>query len=213
MAGKIPNLRQLSRFNATVPGGKEALNQPLYDYQSYAAGGQTQLNFFQVPVGQSGKTIEDTNMDLAGSLPQGKNFLVQAIEVAFFPGVATSTLGAPAADLFTQDVYTFMKSGHLSFFYLSKNYLDEAPIGVVGQSFGMDGFAAASDSTTAGAGQAVQMKYAQLHRRVYKINPVKLASQQNFKVTMDWSSAVALPSTVAARVGVRLLGVLYRDAQ
>jgi len=208
-----PNLRVAERFKATVPGGKEAIAQPLYDYQTYAAAGQSELNFFQVPVGQGGKTKADTNMDLAGALPNGKNFLVHAIEVVFFPGVVTSALSAPAADTFTQDVYTFMKSGHLSFFYLSKTYLDEAPIGVIGQSFGLDGFAAASDSTTAGAAQMVRVTYAQLHRKVYKINPVMIASQQNFKITMDWPAAVALPSTANARVGVRLLGTLYRDAQ
>lgn len=210
---QVPNIRELNRFRATVPGGKEAIRQPLYDYQSYAAAGQTSLNFFQTPIGSGGKTISDTNMDLAGSLPQGKTFLVQAIEVAFFPGVEVGLLSAPAAPAFAEDVYTFMKSGHLQFFYLSKPYLDEAPIGVVGQSFGMDMAGALSDSTTAGATQAMTMQYAQLARKVYHINPVMIAPQQNFKVTMDWPAAVALPSGSAARVGVRLLGIMYRDAQ
>jgi len=214
MAGyPAPNLRQLNRYNVNVAGGKEAVFQPLYDYQAYAAAGQTQLNFFQIPIGQSSKTIQDTNMDLAGTLPQGKEFLVSAIEVAFFPGGALSANSAPAADTVSQDVYAFMKSGHLQFFIGSKPYLDEAPIGVFGQSFGMDLSAAVSDSTTAGASGFTKIVYAQLARLRYKITPVRLTSQQNFKVTMDWASAVSLPSSTAARVGVRLIGVLYRNAQ
>jgi len=207
---RLPNPEQ---FRATVPGQSEAINQPLYDYQSYAAAGQSQLTFFQSPIGSGGKTLEDTNMDLAGALPQGKTFVVQALEVAFFPGVSPGTIGAPAATNFTNDVYAFMKSGHLKFFFLSKSYLDEAPIGTIGQSFGVDMNAALSDASTAAAAQARTVEYAQLHRRVYKINPVTIAPQQNFSVSMNWGTVVPLPSGNAARVGVRLLGTLYRAAQ
>lgn len=211
---RVPSPQQVAaRSRATVPGMTEAILQPLYDYTTYAAAGQSSLNFFQTPIGAGGKTIADTNMDLAGALPNGKTFLVQAIEVAFFPGVSPGTLGAPAAPSFAQDVYAFMKSGHIQFYYSSKSYLDEAPIGALGQSFGIDMSAAMSDSTTAGAGQQVTAQYAQLHRALYKINPVELAPQQNFKVTMNWPIAVALPSGQNARVGVRLRGIMYRAAQ
>lgn len=208
---RVPNMRQLNQFNTAVPGGKEAIFQPLYDYQAYAQAGQTSLSFFQVPQGQSSKTIADTNMELAGTLPNGKEFLVQAIEVAFFPGVVTGLQQAPAANVFVEDVYKFHKSGHLQFFIGSKPYLDEAPIGVFGQSFGLEGFAALADSTTAGAtGQGV-IQYAKPSGNIYHITPVRLTSQTNFKVVMDWPTAVSI--SAAARVGVRLLGTLYRNAQ
>lgn len=213
MKNGAPSLRSMNRFAVNVPGGKEAIYQPLYDYQTYLAAGQTSLNFFQIPVGQSGKTIADTNMDLAGSLPQGKEFLLQAIEIAFFPGTPVAVNSAPAAPKFVQDLYAFMKSGHLQLFIGSKPYLDEAPLGVFGQGFGLEYSAALSDSTTAGASGFTAAEYGQLSRQIYNITPVKLTSQQNFKVTMDWPTAVALPSTANARVGVRLRGVLYRNAQ
>lgn len=208
---RAPSLQNLRQFDVNVPGGKEAIFQPLYDYQTYAAAGQTSLNFFQVPKGQAGKTIQDTNMDTAGSLPNGKEFLIQAIEVAFFPGADPGLLQAPAAAVFLEDAYKFSKSGHLQLFIGSKPYLDEAPIGVFGQSFGLEGFAALSDSTTASAtGQSV-IQYAKPLSNVYQITPVKLTSQQNFQVTMDWAAAIAISAD--ARVGVRLLGTLYRNAQ
>lgn len=198
------------RFAANLPG-KEAIYQPLYDFQTYAAAGHTSLSFFQVPNGQSNKTLADTNMDNAGALPAGKEFLVQAIEVCFFPGADPGILQAPAAAVFTEDCYKFSKSGHLQFFVGSKSYLDEAPIGVFGQSFGLEGFAALADSTTASAtGQSV-IQYAKLASNIYQITPVKLVSQQNFKVVMDWPAAVAISAD--ARVGVRLLGTLYRNPQ
>lgn len=212
MGRQTVSLAQMQKqFRVSVPNATEAIYQPLYDYQAYAQAGQTSLVFFQVPQGQSSKTIADTNMELAGTLPQGKKFLVQAIEVAFFPGVATGTLTVPTAPAFVQDVYAFAKSGHLQFFIGSKPYLDEAPIGVFGQTFGLEGFAALADSSTAGATGNETIQYAKLASSVYQITPVTLDSQRNFKITMDWPSAVSI--SAAARVGVRLLGTMYRDAQ
>jgi len=40
--------------------------------------------------------------------------------------------------------------------------------------------------------------------------PVRLAPQQNFNVTLNWPAAVALPSTVAGRIGIVLDGLPYR---
>lgn len=207
----IPFAQMRKQFQTSVPNATEGIYQPLYDYQAYAQAGQTSLTFFQVPQGQSSKTIADTNMELAGTLPQGKNFLVQAIEVVFFPGVATGTLTVPTAPAFVQDVYAFSKSGHLQFFIGSKPYLDEAPIGVFGQTFGIEGFAALADSSTAGATGNETIQYAKLMSSVYQITPVTLTSQTNFRVTMDWPTAVGI--SAAARVGVRLLGTLYRNVQ
>lgn len=202
---------QAARYNALAPiNGKEAIYQPLYDYLTYAAAGQASLQFFQTPISGT-KTIADTNMDQAGALPAGKEFLVQAIEVAFFPGADPATNTAPAASVFAEDVYKFAKSGHLQFYVGSKPYLDEAPIGVFGQSFGLEGFAAMADSSTAGATGHTAINYAKLASNVYQITPVKLTSQQNFRVTMDWAAAVAISAD--ARVGVRLLGTMYRSAQ
>lgn len=213
MGMNVIPLSEVNRYAVNRKNQPEAIFQPLYDYQTYAAAGQTSLSFFQIPIGQSSKTIADTNMESAGQLPSPKTFMVQAIEVAFFSGVTPSTHGAQAAAEYVNDVNAIHKSGHLQLFIGSKPYLDEAPIGVFPQSWGMGGFAAVADTTTAAADSQTLIQYARTVGRLYEIPPLYIPSNQNFKVTLDWPTAVATPSTVAGRIGVRLLGTLYRESQ
>ena len=213
MSIQIPPLSDLGKYAVNRPGQDEGIWQPLYDYQTYAAAGQTSLNFFQIPQGQSSKTLADTNMEAAGALPVPKRFLIQGIEIVFFSGVTPGTFGAQAAAAYINDQNAIYKSGHVQLFIGSKPYLDEAPIGVFPPSWGLGGFAALADTTTAGANQQSMIQYARGVGRVYEIPPMLLPSQQNFKVSINWPTAVATPSTVAGRIGVRLLGVMYRNSQ
>ena len=221
--GNIPNLTELQSYAVNRKGQYEGIRQSIYDYQVYASAGQTSLSFFQVPVGQAGKTAADTNIEVAGSLPQPKHFLVESIEVRLFPGVDPVTLttgvaGALVASNFSNDVYTVAKSGSLNFFIGSKTYNEEAPIGRFPPKTCLKTeFAAAIDVKQAVAADAeneVTMDYAAMTGRPYFINPaVLLIPTQNFKVTLNWPAAVALPSGQDARIGVVLDGVLYRQSQ
>ena len=206
-------LSEVDRYAVNRAGQNEAISQPLYDYQAYAAAGQTSLNFFQIPQGQSSKTLADTNMEAAGQLPNPKRFLIQAMEIAFFSGVTPGTFGAQAAAGYINDVNAVYKSGHVQLFIGSKPYLDEAPLGVFAQSWGLAGFSALADSSTAGADQQSMVQYGRTVGRLYEITPIFIPSNQNFKVQITWPTAVALPSTVAGRIGIRLLGTLYRNSQ
>lgn len=213
MVMKAVSLNDLNNYQVNRSGQQEAIWQPLYDSSAYAAAGQTSLTFFQVPNGQSSKTLDDTNMELAGSLPMPKRFLIQAIEIAFFSGVTPATHGAQAAANYVNDVNAFYKSGHFQLFIGSKPYLDESPLGVMPPGWGMYVASALADTTTAAADSQSMVQYARPIGRTYEITPVLLESQQNFKVTLSWGTAVALPSTSAGKVFVRLLGTLYRLSQ
>ena len=206
-------LSEIGKYAVNRPGQQEALYQPLYDYQTYAAAGQTSLTFFAIPQGQGGKTIHDTNMETASALPNPKTFLIQGIEIVFFSGVVPGIFGAQAAATYLNDVNAVHQSGHVQLFIGSKPYLDEAPIGVFPPSFRLGGMAALADTTTAAADAQSRIDYATMAGATYSITPFFLPSQQNFKVTVDWPAVVALPSTVAGRIGVRLLGTLYRNSQ
>ena len=70
--GQIPNLAELQAYAVNRKGQYEGIRQSLFDFQVYGAAGQTSLAFFQVPIGQGGKTIDDTNMEIQGALPQPK---------------------------------------------------------------------------------------------------------------------------------------------
>ena len=219
------DIRKLDKHRVNRPGSKEYFRQSLYDFQDYAAGGQQQLLFFQVPKGQGGKTIEDTNMEAAGTLPNPKIFWVESIEVYFFPGVLPVTSAAsgaiatpPAEPNFMNDVYTVQKSGSLKFFTQSKSYLDEAPLGRFPPKTRLEGqSAAALGGGVAGAGDFVvsnAIDYGTFAGRPYRVDPeIVLEPTSNFVVELNWSAAVALPCGVAGRIGVVLDGVLIRNSQ
>lgn len=199
-------------------GEHEVIWSPLYDTQAYAAAGQTILSFFQVQQGQSSKTLADTNMEAAGSLPAPKHFLCTGIEVTFHPGNTPGSVGdravaATAPGRNWGDLFAFYKSGLLRFFIGSKDYLVDAPVGVFPPGYRLSGGAAITDQTTAAAASLSQIDYAAVTGKPYDITPVFIPSQQNFRVTLEWPTAVALPSGVAGRVGVRLMGYLYRLSQ
>lgn len=202
----------------------EVTRQSLYDSQTYNAAGQTSLAFFQTPLGQGGKTVADTNLELAGQLPAPKYFLVESIEILLFPGPdpVTTNNDALSPDAletnFANDVYAVEKSGSLNFFIGSKTYLEEAPLGRFPPKTRLETeFAYALQSETATVENAAQISadYAAFCGRPYFLDPymILLAPTQNFNVTLSWPVAVPLPSTEDARIQVVLDGVLYRLSQ
>lgn len=215
----IPNLTDLMKYDVNRRGQYEGIRQSLYDITTYANAGQTSLQFFQVPVGQSSKTIADTNMKSAGQLPQPQHFLVESIELLFFPGVLPVTkLDAVAETEFANDVYTVSKSGSLNFFIGSKSYLEEAPLGRFPPKtrLSVEGAHSILELQASAADQELQVStdYAAGIGRPYFLDPpVLLVPNQNFNLTLTWPSVVALPSGVDGRIGVVLDGILYRQSQ
>jgi hypothetical protein len=199
---QVPPLSDLQRYNPNRADAPEGIRQSLYDFTPYAAAGQTSLSFFQVPAGQGGKTKADTNMEAAGSLPNPKHFLIQTIEIFFFPA------GDPAIATLPEninDVYDVFKSGWLDLFIGSKSYLTEAPIGRFPPKNMLVGFAGMSAA-------AMNAAYASMGGRVYQVTPpLLLVPTQNFSVTLNWPAAV--PIAAAARIGVVMDGLLYRLSQ
>jgi len=216
-----PTLDDLRNYNVNRANQAEVIWQPLYDYQSYPAAGQTELNFFQVPVGQGAtsspgatgtKTIADTNMKSAGQLPQPTQFLLTGIEILFYPGQDVNASGAiGTSGLNWDDVYTVGKSGALRLFIGSKDYLVDSPIMMFPPEKRLAGAAAMADATTAAGALHSQIDYATFAGRPYAITPVNLIANQNFNVSLEWPTAVALNED--ARIGVRLNGWLYRLSQ
>jgi hypothetical protein len=210
----VPSIEDLTKYSVNRGGQFEVIGSSLYDYATYAAAGQTELNFFQTPQGQGSKTLADTNMEAAGSLPAPKNFLVTSLEINFWPSGAPSTFGAQTAGLYLNDVWTLAKSGYLEFYIGSKNYIQEGPLGVFPAQNGLVVAAAAADQTTIAAALQTLVNYANMGGKPYILpSPIALVSNQNFRVSLKWPTAVALPSGATARIGVRLRGYLYRLSQ
>lgn len=211
---QVPGIRAINKFNVNRPGF-EAIEQPLYDYQEYPAAGSTQLQFFQIPKGQLSKTFADTNMTSAGLLAQPQTFIIESIQVEFFPGV----LPTPAEDVAkpfaasqgVNDVWNVMKSGWLELFIGSKAYLDLGPLMRFPAASGLQVAAAMAADGAAGESYNVT-QYARAVGPVFKLRaPIRLEANQNFSVTLNWPTAVT--ASVAGRIGVILGGLMYRKSQ
>lgn len=198
------------KYETFVPNAKEIIRQPLYDTQTYLAAGQTELSFFQTPKGSGGKTFADTNMELAGQLPAGKSFLVEAIGIQLFPTATPN--GITATPNFLNDVYTFAKGGHLQFFISSKPYIEVSPLESFPPKTGIISNPAVVSTTAA---TSITSNYAQLGGEPYTLDPAPLmiVPNTNFSLTMKWPTALPLPSTQDMRVVCTLYGMLYRWVQ
>jgi hypothetical protein len=230
----MPTAADFNARRVTNPGQSEIIRQRLYDYQLYANAGTTQLSFFQQPVGSgitsalggtvgAVKTLFDTNMTLGGTLPSGQAYMVESIEVVFFPGSVTtantytpigmSTFNATAAAAVAgaaNDVNTFYQSGLLEFNILSKNYLRETPLLAFPPkaNFALDAAVATNSATTA----EVALTQARAAGRPYYIDPsISLQPAVNFEVVIRFPAAVAVTNN--ARVGVILDGYFMRASQ
>lgn len=212
----IPQLEDLLNYDVNRRGEYEGIRQSFYDFTTYAAAGQTELQFFQIQKGQGGKTIEDTNMTSGGQLPQPQHFLVESIEIYLYPGVdpVNAGAGALAASNYSNDMNAVAKQGALDFFIGSKSYLIEAPLNRFPPKTKMETDYAVHYTESAPADAQFASDYAAWCGRPYYLDPpVLLVPNQNFSVTLVWRNAVALPSTTDARIGVVLDGLLYRQSQ
>jgi len=234
---RLPTAADFNARRVTNPNQSEIVRQRFYDYQLYATAGTTQLTFFSAPVGQgittalggtagTAKTLWDTNLELPNTLPSGKAFMIESIEVLFFPGSVstanTYTVATPnqfaataAAGVLTQlaDVNSFYQSGMLELNILSKNYLRETPMIAFPPkaNFNLDASIFSSATTATAEIAAVNMRAS---GRPYYVEPtIALQPAVNFEVVIRYPAAVATPSGFNARVGVILDGYFMRASQ
>lgn len=202
-------------YAVNVAGMMEAITQPLFSYQAYAAGGPTApLQFFQQAVGGT-VTVEDTNMQLAAQLPKPQKFLVQGIGVDFISGNAVAKFGAEVANGNLNDFYAVMKRGLLTLKIGSKEYFTLTSLLQLPVRAHIGGVAAVSDATTAGANLQTMIQAGWAEGDTFRPRPLLIEAGQNFGVTIEWGAASpAIPSADAgARIGVVLYGTLYRSVQ
>lgn len=208
----VPSLDSLKSYSVNRSNEVEGIRSSLYDFQTYGAAGGSQFDFFQVPQGQASKTLADTNMEQAGTLPNPKHFLALNMQVFVFSTLPIASLGAPAAAEAVNDIQDLAQSGYLEFFIGSKNYVQEAPISRFPSRTGLIVSSSQSDATTAGAGLQSKIAYANFGGAVYELQPpILLMPTQNFKVSLKFPTVV--PVSADIRIGVVMEGILYRLSQ
>ena len=208
----VPNLQDLQQYSVNVANNVEGIKASLYDFTTYAQAGQTQLDFFQVPQGQAGKSLADTNMEAAGSLPNPKSFLVTNIQCYVFPNPAISILGADAVATGLNDIQIIGQGGWLEFFIGSKNYIQEGPILRFPPRNGLIINSSQDSQTTPAAGLQTMNAYGNLGGEPYDMKPpILLNPTQNFRVSLKWPVGLAISHS--CRIGIVMEGLLYRLSQ
>jgi hypothetical protein len=233
---RLPTAADFNSRRVTNASQSEIVRQRFYDYQLYATAGVSQLTFFSAPVGQglttalgatagTSKTLWDTNLELPNTLPSGKAFMIESIEVHFFPGsVSTANTYTPAKPLEFNttasatlggqlaDVNSFYQSGMLELNVLSKNYLRETPLIAFPPKTVLNLDAAIASN--AAATSTLIVENGRAAGRPYYISPeIALQPAVNFEVILKFPSGVATPSGFNGRVGVILDGYFMRAAQ
>ena len=210
-----PALDMLNRYNVNVDDTAQIVWQPLYDYQDYASGGASEFIFFQNPKGQSGKTLEDTNMTSAGQLASPQEMLVTSMEIFFKSGADVAQQDAfGSVNPQAEDLNAILGRGHIQIFIGNKPYLDEVGIEQFPCGVALMSEATITDQTTTAADLFSVVNTASFRGRKYQFEPFRLPPNQNFQVTVNFpNGAVSMPSGEDARIGVRLNGWQYRLAQ
>lgn len=218
----------LTKYRSYVPGVDDVIWQPFYDYLLYPTAGALQFNFFTNQKGQGAtsafgaaagaKTIFDTNMTLSGQLGAGNQFLLLGIEVELWPTNLPSLEVAAALPSAAQmgrnwdDVYSILRNGQLVLTIQNREYANDTPLMKFPPQTGLQGVAALNSTTNAAASYQ-QIEYASGAGLAYNIVPVLIMQNQAFSVQVNFPAAIASPSGVDLRIGVRLNGKLVRNAQ
>jgi hypothetical protein len=238
-AGGRPILAQADlQAHQVGTAGTDIIWAPLYDHNAWpsagvAAGG---LLFFAAQKGQGttsapgagtgAKTIFDTNLGLGGQLGMGNDFYTIGVEMPVYPGVTGNTttpfglypgIGAQApanTGFFVNDLWNILTQGYVVFAVgTDRNFVQDGPIMNFPPTVGLDVACALAEigpsSTSTGVGNAIV--YGRGAGEPYTIVPVYLKATQQFSFVLTTAATVALPSSIAARIGARLRGYLIRQ--
>jgi hypothetical protein len=184
---------------------------PIYSHQ-YFTGDEHDLPFFQTPVGQGKTDEEDTNMWLAGNLPEGNRYFLKSLGVYFVPDWPQGRDRKKGIE----DVLRVLSRGCVTMRIQNREYLRVGPIAALPPGFPM--YWAANDERlgqllkaghTVAAGEKI--KRLEPPRHGFDLIPFYIASTQFFEVRIRFNKPIKLNNP--GRLGVILYGHIIRDLQ
>lgn len=200
-----------------VAGNEEAVDQPLYHFQTYGTGGATSFTFFNTAAGSATNGLADTNMDNAGNLSAGKRFVIESIGIHLIPSAPMVFNAASTASALNDVWKTIEGIAYFQFNVLTKNYLTIAPLAQLPSGFGTNiGGAAYQRTQSSGADGNGFIAYgnngmpwpgARYQLRV----PIPIPAQVSFNAQIFMPTAITV--STAARIGVSLYGIQIRAQQ
>lgn len=185
---------------------REIISQPLWDTSPVAAAtATTQVSFFQIPRGgAAGKTLEDSNMTLAGQLPRPQVYFVKSLSFSVKPTVPAAT-GNPVT--LVEDFLEIL-DGVLQFVVGAKVML-EVPLFWLVAGFGphieqIDAGAAVRAISMTNGLQGMPYRWFLKHR-------IMIDENENFRGDVSWETAFS--SGQAVDLQLYLDGELIRSIQ
>ncbi len=219
-----------------VPGQKDVIWNPLFDFQAFPSGGVAggQLTFFSNQQGQGTssapgvgtnvpKTQYDTNLPAPNALTLGNEFYCIGSETLVYPGVNNTTntpfgilpgrsLTAPTnIGLFTDDVWEVGNQGFKALKVgTDRYYIQDGPLMMFPPvtRLAINSSLAGLSGTNVGG----VIEYAAFSGEPYTLVPIYLQTNQLFTMFYYFATQIALPSAQIARIGERLRGYLIRQA-
>jgi hypothetical protein len=218
-----------------IPGQKDVIWNPLYDFQAYPSGGfaGNQTTFFSNQQGQGissapgvgtnvSKTQFDTNLQAPNTLTLGNEFYCIGSETLFYPGVSNVT-NAPFGllpgrsnvptnvGLFANDVWEVGNQGFKALkIGTDRFYIQDGPLMMFPPVTRLAVATAVSGNAATNAGGEVT--YAAWSGEPYTVVPIYIQTNQLFTVFYYFPVQIALPSGQIGRLGERLRGYLIRQA-
>lgn len=181
----MSNSTQLQRLGrGTYGSGGEKIDWSYYDSMTLLST-LSVYRFFTIPLGQSSKTLDVTNMTTAGQLPQGQRFTIHAIKLFLTSAAAIGTATI-------QMIYTFLAKSTIEFIIPGKDSLGTWTLQE------LMGSASNIAVTPTVAGDNVDINRPRYHG-VFPLNtPIVLASLTPFEVRCTFHTATnaAIDSTI-----------------
>lgn len=151
---------------------------------------------FTTPLGSGGKTLDQTNLTIAGQIPQGQLLDVRAIKVMYTSGAAKATVGV-------QDLYTLLTRTTVTIKLQNKESMGQWTLQ---ELMGANSLVAL---TPTAAGDNIPLIQPKFHG-VFPLNKkIVLAALTPFEVTIAHHAAPGA-TTANDRLKIALAGILTR---
>lgn len=212
--------RRVMGENVGLPA-LEPINEPIYDTQTYPVAGTSSLTFFAAGLGT--RTLRETNVPIAGVLPNPQQFHVYGVQIV------PSFLGSSSVVQSTvvTDLATIVDNSFFRLFIGTKSYVEVCTC-FIPNGHGISGFA----STTVGARELASVHNGVAHQNNFydvtvkmghQRKPIHLPPQQNFRAELVFPGPAAATITTNVTIGgtasgglpikVFLLGIKWREVQ
>ena len=221
----------LQTHRVGVPGTKDVIWNPLFDFTAYPSAGSTLITFYANQQGQGTSTTPgagavaklptDTNLTINNQLTLGNEFYVIGSESLFYPGVSNAALpltvlpgraNVPTTvGIFVNDVWSVGNGGIKTLkIGTDRIYIQDGPLMMFPPTtrLALQAALAGNDITTAGQ----EIAYASWSGEPYSVVPIYIQSNQQFTMTIAFPVLIPTNSGQIGRIGDRLRGYLIRQA-